>query len=290
MKSMTGYGAATGQSGKVGLSVEIRSVNQRHREIKISAPREYSRWEADLRRQVAGHIGRGRVEVTIARTLSVRKDEITIRRDLVEAYLRAFQQLKRDYGVKGEIELSLFQGRGDIFQQRAEEGDLSAELAVLERLLVRALKAHTAARKREGAHLKRDLNGRLDSLRGLVVSLRRTTAGAAERRSRRLKDRVHALIGEAAMDESRLIQEAALLADRIDVTEELVRLDSHLAGLKKMLPSAEPVGKRFDFLLQEVARELNTIASKSGDVAVTGSIVEGKTEVEKLREQIQNVE
>jgi len=92
------------------------------------------------------------------------------------------------------------------------------------------------------------------------------------------------------MDESRLIQEAALLADRIDVTEELVRLDSHLAGLKKMLPSAEPVGKRFDFLLQEVARELNTIASKSGDVAVTGSIVEGKTEVEKLREQIQNVE
>lgn len=278
------------QTHGVGLSVEIRSVNQRHREIKISAPREYARWEAELRRQVAECIARGRVEVTISRTPSARNLTLTLRREVVEAYLRGYEELKRDYGVKGEIELGLFQGRADIFKQCTDESDPAAELTAVKRVLARALKAHTTARRREGAHLKRDLGDRLDSLRKLVGTLQRSTAGTAEQRARRLRERVRVLLGDATVDEARLLQETALLADRGDVTEELVRLESHLAGLKKMLPSADPVGKRFDFLLQEAGRELNTIVSKSGDVAVTGLVVEGKTEVEKLREQIQNVE
>ncbi len=290
MKSMTGYGAANGQAGKIGLSVEIRSVNQRHREIKISAPREYNAWETELRTLVAGSVARGRVEVSVGRTAGIRAEQIGVQHDLAAAYVKALKDLKRTYGLKGELDISLFQGRGEIFQSRGKGPDPEVEIKAVKRILKKALAAHSAERTREGANLERDISKRIAKLRTLVALLKKTTAGAAGDMRERLETRVRSLIGDTRVEDARLIQETALLAERADVTEELVRLDSHLDGLGQVVRLQEPAGKRFEFLLQEVAREFNTIASKSGNVKVTGLIVDAKSEVEKLREQIQNVE
>lgn len=287
---MTGYGAATGQAGNCRLNVEIRSVNQRFLDLKLNVPREYGPYEPDLRRVVSAAIERGRVEVHVSRTLPPRSAGIALQKDVAAAYIRGWKQLQKEFGLEGPLDLSLLASRGDIFVAAEPAADVAAEVAEVGKLLAKALAAHRKEREREGAHLRRDMHGRIKRLRATLKSLEKAAAAVAPRLKAKLEKRLGELLGGSAMDPARLVQEAALLADRCDVHEELVRLGSHLAALDELVRSGESVAKRIDFVLQEVNRELNTIGSKASDLEVTNLVVSGKADVERLREQIQNVE
>ncbi len=289
MKSMTGYGAATGHVEGCRLTVEVRSVNQRFLDLKLNMPREYGPYEPDLRRVVSAAIERGRVEVHVSRTLPPRSSGIALQKDVAAAYIKGWKQLQKEFGLTGSLDLSLLAGRGDLFSAAEPAADAKAEIEEVGRLLDKALAAHRKEREREGAHLRRDMQLRIKNLRTIVKSLEKAAAGVAPRLKAKLEKRLTELLG-VTVDPARLVQEVALLADRSDVTEELVRLASHLGALDELVRSNEPVAKRVDFVLQEVNRELNTIGSKASDIDVTNLVVGGKSEVEKLREQIQNVE
>jgi uncharacterized protein (TIGR00255 family) len=290
MKSMTGFGTSSGRAADVQLTVEVRSVNQRHLDVKLTTPREYGAWEADLRRQVAGSIARGRVEVYVGRSGGHHTKAVVLQKDAAAAYLKAWRQLKREFALAGEIDLALFQGRSEIFHSVEKAADAKQEMAVVGNLLTRALAAHAREREREGAHLQRDMRSRVRRLEQLSRTMGRRTKTLVPRLQERLEKRIRDLLGREVIEPARLAQEAAMLADRADVTEELVRLESHLGALHDLLSQAGSIGKRIDFVLQEVHREINTIGSKSADIDVTNLVLDAKAEVEKLREQVQNVE
>lgn len=290
MRSMTGYGSMTGQAGNCRLTVEVRSVNQRFLDLKLNVPREYGPFEPDLRRVISASIERGRVEVHVSRTLPPRGSGIALQKDVAAAYVKGWKQLQKEFGLKGPIELSLLANRSDLFVAAEPAADVAAEVGEVQKLLVKALAAHRKEREREGAHLRRDMQERIKRLRATLKALEKAAAVVAPRLKAKLEKRLAELLGGATMDPARLVQEAALLADRCDVHEELVRLGSHLAALDDLVRSNDSVAKRVDFVLQEVNRELNTIGSKASDLDVTNLVVGGKADVERLREQIQNVE
>jgi len=290
MRSMTGFGQTEGRSGELQFAVEIRSVNQRNLDIKIAAPREYGPWEADLRRQLADTISRGRVELYINRNQGRRVKDIAIQDDAAAAYVKALRKLKKDYKLGGEVDLSLLQGRAEIFQAVERQSNPKKEMAEVRRLVAEALAAHAASRDREGRHLKQDMQKRLRALERLHAGLDRRSRGNASRMQKRLEKRLLDLLAGKGIEKARIVQEAAILVDRADVTEELVRLAAHLSALKELFAASGPIGKRIDFVLQEVHREFNTIGSKANDLETTNLVLEGKAEIEKLREQVQNVE
>jgi uncharacterized protein (TIGR00255 family) len=287
---MTGYGAASGQAGNCRLNVEVRSVNQRFMDLKLNVPREYGPFEPDLRRTVTNAIERGRVEVHVSRTLPPRSSGIALQKEVAAAYIKGWKQLQKEFGLKGPIELSLLASRNDLFATAEPAADVAAEVGEVQKLLAKALAAHRKEREREGAHLRKDMQDRVKRLRATLKSLEKEAARVAPRLKAKLEKRLADLLGGSALDPTRLVQEAAVLADRCDVHEELVRLGSHLGALDDLTKSSESVAKRFDFVLQEVNRELNTIGSKASDLEITNLVVTGKADVEKLREQIQNVE
>jgi len=290
MKSMTGFGAAEGKRESITLSVEVRSVNQRHLDVKIVGPREYGAWEAELRREVGGAISRGRVDVFISRSLAAGVRPVAVNKKAAGAYVAAWREIARACDLKDDVTLALLQGRPEIFQAAGTDVDPAREIEILKRVLSRALDAHGRERRREGAHLARDIGGQAKHLRSLVARLRARSAGVAPRLRARLDERLTALLGGRGIDPARLAQEVALLAERADVSEEIVRLGSHLDALTGLVKESGPVGKRIEFLLQEINRELNTIGSKAGDLEITNLVIDGKSAVEKIREQVQNVE
>jgi uncharacterized protein (TIGR00255 family) len=200
------------------------------------------------------------------------------------------KKLRDRFGLAGELELSLLAGRQEIFQAQERATDLEAELEAVYGLVEKALVAHSRAREVEGKHLARDMRERVARLRAIRRDVAKRAKALAPALRERLETRLVAILGKDAIEPARLAQEVAVLADRADVTEELVRLEAHLVAMGELLKSAEPVGKRIDFLLQEINRELNTIGSKANDLEVTNLVVDGKAEVEKIREQVQNVE
>lgn len=290
MKSMTGYGTAQARVGDIQVTVEIRSVNHRNLDVKLSLPREYARWESEVRRLVGDALERGRVELSVTRSAVASPRSVTLQREVAAAYVRAWRELKREFRLAGEVELSLLQGRQDLFQLRGDIVDAAAEVETTKQLVARALKAHERERAREGKHLADDMRERVRALTEVARRLHARAKELTPRLRERLEARMTELLGKNGVDPARLAQEAALLADRSDVTEELVRLESHLGTLAKLVAEKGPVGKRIDFLLQEVHRELNTVGSKANDLETTRAVLDGKAEVEKLREQVQNVE
>jgi uncharacterized protein (TIGR00255 family) len=256
---MTGFGQTDGRSGDLQFAVEIRSVNQRNLDVKIAAPREYAPWEADFRRQLSDEISRGRVELYINRSQGRRVKEIAVQTDAAAAYVKALRKLKKDFKLEGDVDLSLLQARAEIFQPVEQRSDPKKEIAEVRRLVAKALKAHAASRDLEGRHLKRDMVARLNALERIHRDLGRRSKGGAVRMQKRLDRR-------------------------------LTELLAHLSALKDLFGQRGAIGKRIDFLLQEVHREFNTIGSKANDLEITKSVLDGKAEIEKLREQVQNVE
>jgi uncharacterized protein (TIGR00255 family) len=286
---MTGFGSSTARfAGPGGVSVEVKGVNQRFLDLKVALPKEYAPWEGDLRKLVQAKVARGRIEVYVTRNLPG-EARVAIDRDLAAAYLDEWRKLKKSLRLPGEIDVSFLKGLTDLYRSRDPVAHPEAEIPAVRTALVKALEELDRARSREGKHLERDMRARVKRLESLAVSMAERARQSLENTRCRVEERMRELL-EGKADPSRIVQEAAFLAERSDVTEEIVRLQSHLAGLRDLLGAAEPVGKRIEFLLQEVQREVNTVASKSSDLALTHGAVEAKGEVEKIREQVQNVE
>jgi uncharacterized protein (TIGR00255 family) len=293
VKSMTGFGAATvrlGARSRGSLSIEVKSVNQRFLDLKLSLPKEYAGWESEVRKIVQEHVGRGRVEVYVSRSVAATdRPRVEVDEDLARAYVEQWRRLKRKLRLAGEVDLSLLKGIPDLYRAREAAAVPETERAVLLRALTGALRELDAARQREGKHLADDMRARIRALDGIASGMAGRADASRHETRRRIEERMRELV-DGKFDEGRVVQEAAFLAERSDVTEEIVRLKSHLGALRELLDGADGVGKRIDFLLQEVQREVNTVASKSSDLELTHLAVEAKGEVEKIREQVQNVE
>jgi uncharacterized protein (TIGR00255 family) len=293
IRSMTGYGQGAAEGGGLRVTTEARSVNNRFADVRLKLPPELMSREGELRRRVLSRVRRGRVEVFVGLERSDGLGRSALNRSLVASVVEAARALRDEHGVKGRLDLATVLSLPGVLQTSALPGELAEEtLQAVERSLNAALDALDADRAREGEALRADLRERVARMEHLTRAIRARAAGVPELARRKLVERVQALAQGVEFDPARLAQEVALIADRSDVTEELVRLAGHLdqAGHLLAEPDGEPVGKRFDFLLQEIHRETNTASSKSGDLELTRLAMDLKAEAEKVREQIQNLE
>jgi uncharacterized protein (TIGR00255 family) len=291
MHSMTGFGQASWQGQGRRILVEVRSVNQKHLDIRLNLPREYQTVEKDLRELVMRAAQRGKVDVAITRSgSSAGEYDVEVNEPLARAAVSGLRQLQRHLGLPGEIDVGFLTGRAEFVRVVERKGTADEDLPRARRLLESALRNFNRAREKEGRALARDMKTRLVVLRRLERAMLQRSGGLVPELRRRLGERVANLLQDRKIDEERLIQEIALLAERADVTEELVRLDSHLGRLGELFGQSGSIGKAIDFLLQEVHREINTIASKSADLEMTNLTLAARAEVDKLREQVQNVE
>ncbi len=288
---MTGFGQATTPGQGRRITVEVRSVNQRFLDVKLNMPREYTPWEKELRGLVQAVVGRGKVDVAVNRGgNAVGEVSVEINEPLARAYLRGLQRLQKGLKLGGSIDLSLLVNRSDVLRVVERRGDPKTEIPAVEKALREALRRFNRDREREGRSLARDLRQRLHHLRQLKRDMQGRTGLLGPALKQRLHARMTELLEGVALKEERLVQEVALLVERADVTEELVRLESHLDAMQTALGASQPIGRQLDFLLQEIHREINTIASKSADLEMTNLSIAARGEVEKLREQVQNVE
>jgi uncharacterized protein (TIGR00255 family) len=288
---MTGFGQAAWQGDGCKISVEIRSVNQRFLEPRFNMPREYAACEAEFRQTVQAAVARGKVDVNINRAGTLAGDfAVEVNTALARAYVDAWRQLQLALGLSGEVDQQVLLARPDLVRIVERRAEPANELQHVRAVLQQALRAFDREREREGRVLARDMKQRVQQLRKLARSVRARVSAAAPETATRLRQRAQTLLAGATVDEERLAQEVAFVLSRGDITEELVRLESHLSALHALCASHEPVGKRMDFLLQEIHREVNTIASKSNDLALTDLSLAARGEIEKLREQVQNVE
>ena len=291
MKSMTGFGQAAWQGEGCKITAEVRSVNQRFLETRFNMPREYMQWEGELRQQVQAAVARGKVDVNISRSGASASDfAVEVNTPLARAYVDAWRQLQVALGLGGEVDLQSLLGRPDLVRIVERRAEPANELHRVQHVLRQALRAFDREREREGRVLARDMRQRVERLRRLARHMRARVSAAAPETAKRLRQRLQGLLEGSVVNEERLAQEVAFVLSRSDVTEELVRFESHLDALRASSSNREPVGKRMDFLLQEVHREVNTIASKSNDLQLTDFSLEARSEIEKLREQAQNVE
>lgn len=292
MRSMTGYGAGAAEAPSARVTVEVRSLNQRFLDVRVTAPREFAAFERDVRDRVRAIAERGRVEVTITRSAQAgrRRYAVSARLELARAYVAAAREVARRLRLEGAVSITDVLRLPDLFEVREMPPDTRGEHATLTRALTAALRAFDAERRREGAHLQRDMRQRVAHLKRLTTDVRRRLPTALAALRQQVEERLVRLVGGADLDRSRVAQEVAALAERSDVTEELVRLEAHLAALAAALAARGAVGKRIEFLLQEVQRELNTTSAKAGDPRIVDLALVAKGEVERLREQVQNVE
>ena len=290
IRSMTGFGAGRGASGAEELDVEVRSVNHKFCEVKVRAPRELAALEIEAGKIVKERLARGGVEVAIRRPGGSSGLAPRIDVALAESYARAFREVQARLGLPGELSLADVLGADGVVRLEERSVDLDAAREALRRALGVALDALVEMRVREGEALARDLAGRRDVVEGSVGRVELLGPPALEHHRARLAERVSELARGVAVDPARLEQEVVLLADRTDVTEEITRLRSHVAQVRALLRVAEPAGRKLDFLVQEMHREVNTIGSKSQSAEIAAVVVVMKTEIERMREQVQNVE
>lgn len=292
---MTGYGSGSAAFPGGRVTVEIRTVNHRFLELKMPLPREFLAYEQTFRELIESHLTRGKVDMFLTTTgKPPRRYTINVNLELARAYRGALTRLHRELGMSGNGDLSFLTAHPELFQVQEQFHTTEAQAEAIKKALTQTLAALDRQRLREGRFLQRELRTRIALLDKVRRRVKDRSGIVYEKTRTRLKDRVTALLQGlpqgVEIDQSRLLQEVATLAQRGDITEELVRLQGHIEALGELLRATDPVGKRFDFLLQEVQREVNTIGSKADDADIRHLVVSAKEEVEKLREQVQNVE
>jgi uncharacterized protein (TIGR00255 family) len=296
VRSMTGFGRAELRGDTVVVSVEARSVNHRHLDVAIRLPRALAPLEMEARRAIAGRLERGRVDVTVQVTTAAGQPTQRVVADaaLAREYAARAAALAAELageGVRGDIPLAwILERPGVVLLEEAEAVDAEVPWATLEQALGRALDELVERRTAEGARLVVELRSLHAELGTIVETMATRAPIGARRREERLRERIASLLGGAAVDEARILTEAAVWADKADIAEELTRLRAHLAELALVLDKGGPVGRALDFLLQELGREVNTVASKADDLELSQAALGGKGVLEKMREQVQNLE
>ena len=291
VKSMTGYGRCVETVNGREFTVEVRSVNNRYLDCTVKLPRSLTFAEETVKQAVKAAISRGKVDVFITvRSEGGMEAKVTLNAAMVEGYLAAMKQMVTDYGVTDDISVSLLSRMNDVFSIEREEVDEEQLLADLMGVVKQALENYNAMRATEGKALENDLRSRGETILSLVSQVEAGNAQTVVDYRTRLENKLKEVLANTSIDESRILTEAAIFADKVAVDEETVRLRSHLQQMNTMLTSGGAIGRKLDFLLQEMNREANTIGSKCTDVKLARIVVDIKAELEKIREQTQNIE
>ena len=288
---MTGYGRARACLNQRDITVEVRSVNNRYLDCNVKMPRAYAFAEDKVKTLVQQHISRGKVDVYITVDATAADTAVvSVNHNLARGYLDALLDLKTTFGLEETITPTVLARFPDVLTVTKAEEDLETVGAELSQVLTEALEAYDCMRQAEGEKLAEDISSRLDSIEALTAKVEERSPQTVADYRQKLMSRMLEVLASTAVDQSRILTEAAIFADKIAVDEETVRLRSHLSQLRDMLKSGEPMGRKMDFLIQEVNRESNTIGSKCNDLSIARVVVSLKAEVEKIREQVQNIE
>lgn len=291
IRSMTGFGRAQGVLGGKDITVEIRSVNHRYFEFSARLPRAYSWLEEKLKGVAQGAASRGKVEVSLLiQTVEGSDAQVVVNTALAREYVEALRELGRELDLPDDLSLSAVARFGEIFTLRRAPDDEEEVQANVLAVAAQAAERFSQMRRAEGEKLREDILGRLISIEERVAQVEERSPQTVAEYRQKLTARMEEFLGKAAVEEQRILAEAAIVADRWAVDEETVRLRSHIAQLRSILDTPEAVGRKLDFLVQEMNREANTIGSKAQDVRIAQVVVEIKSEIEKIREQVQNIE
>lgn len=291
IKSMTGYGSAKGTAGDLEISIEVKSVNNRYLDASVRMPRSFLFAEDAVKSTVQKHISRGKVDVFISVDSSAANNmTVKVNEGLLKGYLDAIGHISAEYVLPNDLTAVSISRFPDILS--VEKADLDAEAisAGIVAVAEEALADFDSMRQREGEKLCADVLAKLETIESLVCEVEKESPKTVEAYRNRLREKMTELLGTAGVDENRILAEAAIFADRIAVDEETVRLRSHMSQLRSMLKGASPIGRKIDFLIQEFNREANTIGSKCQNSDIAHVVVDLKSEIEKIREQIQNIE
>lgn len=291
IKSMTGYGGAKGEVRDIIVSAELKSVNNRHLDTSVRLPKSCLFAEESIRADVKEHISRGKVDVFISVDTS-HADEVTIavNEPLAAAYVKAAHEVFDKYGVTDDMTASTLLRMPEVLTTERADTDKDAVLEAIRTVFGVALAQFDEMRAREGDKLDGDIRQKLDHIERMVAWVEERSPETVKEYREKLLARMSEVLGEAGIDESRILQEAAIYADKVAVDEETVRLRSHIAQFRLMLDGGSPVGRKLDFLVQEMNREINTTGSKCADSEIANTVIGMKAELEKIREQIQNIE
>ncbi len=291
IRSMTGYGRDQQTVGGLDITVEIRSVNHRYFEYSSRLPRAYGFLVEKLKAYLQTGISRGKVDVFVwIETTDTPVSGVSVNHPLAEAYLAAFQELRERYDLRNDVTVMALARQSDVLSVHTVPADEDAVWAAVRQVAEAALQKFLQMRETEGTKLRADVLSRADAILRAVDFVDERAPQTVQEHMDKVTARMRELLSGAGVDEQRLLTEAALFADKIAVAEETVRLRSHIDQLRAMMDQSEPIGRKLDFLVQEINREANTIGSKSQDVALARTVVDMKSEIEKIREQIQNIE
>lgn len=291
IKSMTGFGRAQAEADGYFITVEIKSVNHRYFEFSSRIPRQYGFLDEKLKSYINSRVSRGKVEcyVTIE-ALDTDTSQVAVNHTLAKAYVKALKDLAEEYSLKEDFGAGTISRFPEVLVVRKNEEDEEKLWESVKAVCSQALDKFIAMREIEGEKMYNDIYSRGQYILEQVSYIEQRSPQTVKEYNDKLVERVHELIGDASLDEARIIQEVAIYADKVAVAEETVRLRSHIDQLNAFIKSDEPIGRKIDFLVQEINRETNTIGSKANDVDIARKVVDIKSEVEKIREQIQNIE
>lgn len=291
IKSMTGFGRAVAETDGYVITVEIKSVNHRYFEFSSRIPRQYGFLDDKLKSYINSRVSRGKVECYVSiDALNTEAAQVVVNNTLASAYVSALKELSKNYDLKEDFGASTVARFQDVLVVKKADEDEEKIWSYVKSVTDTALDKFIAMRTVEGEKMKNDISSRADYILSCVEYIEKRSPETVKEYNDKLVERVHDLIGDVSLDEGRVIQEVAIYADKVAVAEETVRLRSHLDQLKAFINADEPVGRKMDFLVQEINRETNTIGSKANDVDIAHKVVDIKAEVEKIREQIQNIE
>ncbi|MDE6700208.1 MAG: YicC family protein [Acetatifactor sp.] len=291
IKSMTGFGRCEIVENNRKFTVEMKSVNHRYLDVNIKMPKKLNFFEAAIRSELKNYISRGKVDIFITyEDFSESTFGVRYNKEAAEAYLRYLRQMAQEFGLDDDIRVSTLSKYPEVFTMEEQDVDEEELWKELQRALAGAAEMFVKTRVTEGEHLRDDLIAKLDGMEELVTSIAERSPKIVAEYRQKLTDKVKELLGDNTMDEARILTEVTIFADKVCVDEELVRLRSHIETTKKTLMEGGSIGRKLDFIAQEMNREANTTLSKSNDLEISNYAIELKTEIEKVREQIQNIE
>ena len=291
IKSMTGYGRNREIASGKDILVEVKSVNSRYIDATVKTGRLYIALEEKLKSLASEYLSRGKVDIFLT-VDSVNGDRIDLsaNREYLDSFVKLLRELKDEYGLSGDVTVATVASRPEVFNSVRPDEDMEEVWAAVEPVARKAFDIFVDMRVREGKKLADDLLTHLSSLEEIRKEIVLKVPAAVEECNRKMRERIEELLGNTPVDEARLLTECAIFADKADISEELARLESHCAQFRHMLTEDVPVGRKLDFLVQEMNREVNTIGSKSSDTGFASLVIQAKSVLEKIREQIQNVE
>ena len=291
VKSMTGFGRCTKQLGDFEFSFEVKAVNNRYRDCNVRLPRVYSYMEESIKKLVGSYTTRGKVDVFLSVERIVGSDtKIVSDMGLIESYLEAFKSISETFGLKNDVSVSTVSRLPEVFSKRLNEDDEDSMWEMVKDVACEALGSFNSMRTSEGENLKRDIEYRLDLIAEIAEKIKNYSPSYLEQYRQRLETKIKEVLGSESFDPNRILTEVAILAEKLDTQEELTRLASHIAQFRQILSQNEPAGRKLDFLTQELNREVNTTGSKCAMLEISKLVIDAKAEIEKIREQIQNIE